>query len=396
MASLYLRGGVWCIKYQVRGRVVRKSLRTRDKKQAQKDYEEIIARLRYGRLGISGSPADPLMAVLFEEHLVYCKAHLSPRTFRDRNLHIRDKLNPFFGAMPASNVSSRLVEEFVGRMLAWTAPGPDGQPKPKPYAPRTINLHLETLRRVLTWAHDRGDIAEVPCKIKRLREPKGLPRYAPMHHLREWLTYLDLPWRIRALLSICTGITDRDLGYVMLEGCDLHDRFIRFRRPKTTTDIVVPLNNTALQVLGMIMDENTGPHLFDAVSAKKEYARASKAYKAAGGINITPHMLRHTFATELLSQGVPIAYLRDLLGHADIRTTQIYAKVVPEYLRESVMMIEGPRLDMATAIAAPSKKPPKEKAVRVWTAEERMAQAERMKGNKLRRKSADTKRSLTG
>lgn len=387
MASLYWVNGIAHIKYQLRGRVVRRSLRTRDKKQAQKDYEEIVARLRYGRLGISGSPADPLMAVLFDEHLLFCKAHLSPRTFRDRNLHIRDKLRPFFGQVHASEVSPRMIEEFIGRMLAWTVPGPDGAPIPKPYHPRTINLHLETLRRVLTRAKENGDIAEVPCKIKRLREPKSLPRYAPMHHLREWLTYLDRPTRLRALLSLCTGITDRDLGHIRLEGCDAQEGFLRFRRPKTTTDIVVPLNNTARQIVGILMQDNAGPDLFAAASAKDAYFDASKAYQAAGGINITPHMLRHTFATELLSQGVPMAYLRDLLGHADIETTQRYAQVVPEYLRSSVNLIDGPRIEMSAAINAPTKRPARKAAVRVWTKEERMAQAERMRGNKLRKKA---------
>lgn len=397
MASLYLRGGVWCIKYEVRGRVVRKSLRTRDKKQAQADYEEIVARLRYGRLGISGTPSDPLLSELFAEHLVFCKANLSPRTFRDRNLHVRDKLNPFFGQVRASDVSPRLVEEFIGKMLAWTIPGPDGQPMPKPYHPRTINLHLETLRRVMTRAVENGMLPAMPCKIKRLREPKGLPRYVPMDHLREWLTYLDRPTRLRALLSLCTGISDRDLGHIRLDGCDAQGGFIRFRRPKTATDIVIPLNVMAGQIVGMLVQDNAGPHLFAAASAKDAFYDASKAYQEAGGINITPHMLRHTFATELLTQGVPIAHLRDLLGQVDIKTTQRYAKVVPEYLRASVGMIEGPRIDMSEALEAATKKRPDGRAHgRRWTLEERIAHVERMKGNQRAKKNrTNTKRSQT-
>lgn len=56
------------------------------------------------------------------------------------------------------------------------------------------------------------------------------------------------------------------------------------------------------------------------------------ATKAKLNTEVTPHSLRHSFATHLLEQGVEITYIRDLLGHTDVRTTMIYTKVAPNVL----------------------------------------------------------------
>ena len=53
-------------------------------------------------------------------------------------------------------------------------------------------------------------------------------------------------------------------------------------------------------------------------------------------ISVTPHVLRHTKATHLLSAGVNLIYIRDLLGHASVTTTEIYATANPEFLRQAI------------------------------------------------------------
>lgn len=60
------------------------------------------------------------------------------------------------------------------------------------------------------------------------------------------------------------------------------------------------------------------------------------ARKAGIGQPVYPHMLRHTFATELLSEGFNVREVQDLLRHADIRTTVIYTHVAPEHLAQKV------------------------------------------------------------
>lgn len=333
------------------------SLRTKDRTVARDRYREMADRYDRGLLDLKQRKPVPTFQELFDEYLPFCKAHLAPRTYRDTESHVRLFLSPFFGRLRAMDLAPKQLEDFTGLMLSRVDPGTG---LPAPYHPRTIKLRLETLRKVLNRAVANKVLPELPCKIKMPKVPRSLPRYAYPAQLVDWLAYLDVPHRLRALLSLMTGITDRDLGYVMLDGYDPHNSMLRFRRPKTTTDIVVPLNVTAKQIMALLVTDNPGPELFPAASVKKAYSIASKAAVENGGKHITPHMLRHSFATLLRSKGIPLSHIQDLLGHHDPASTQVYAHVMPEYLRGSVGMIDV-EVDLEALLSAPRKQPkPKE------------------------------------
>lgn len=324
MAFLCRRGRTYYIGFTdpATGRERRLSLKTTNRAHAEDMVADYNAAERMDILGVPGrnKPNNPTLSDLFDDYLPFCRIHRKPRTYRDTEMHIRLFLRPVLGGVRVLALPGH-IEDLIGQM------------KEQGYDVRTINLRLETLRKVLRRAVDNKDIPAMPCPIKLLRMPRRLPRYALPDQLAAWLRHLDHEHRLRAILSVNTGITDQDFQHIRLpEGFDRQNRTVRYIRPKTGREIVIPLNQVSMRIMDILTTDNQSPRLFRHVSARRAYRTASRR----AGVRITPHMLRHTFATQALSRGIPRAHVQDLLGHDDPASTAVYAWVLPDYLRAAV------------------------------------------------------------
>lgn len=170
---------------------------------------------------------------------------------------------------------------------------------------------------------------------------------------REYLTFAELekivsaecenPELKRAFLFSCyTGLRWSDIS--KLTWADIKNDSLRFRPQKTEEKFLyIPLNPTAKILLGEQVDStnNTFTIKYSAYENKKLQSWIQNA-----GIkkHITFHCARHTFATLALTNGADLYVIQKLLGHSEIKTTEIYTKIVDEKKTEAVNCI--PDLDL--------------------------------------------------
>ncbi|MGY2050081.1 site-specific tyrosine recombinase XerD [Methylobacterium sp. JK268] len=156
----------------------------------------------------------------------------------------------------------------------------------------------------------------------------------------------------RALRMLCllellyaTGLRVSELVSLPRTAATTKERFLMVRG-KGGRERLVPLTDIARDAMAAHLRHLTvpGPWLFPADSesghlTRQAFARDLKAVAGAAGIRadrVSPHVLRHAFASHLLQNGADLRVVQELLGHADIATTQIYTHVLDERLKSMV------------------------------------------------------------
>lgn len=171
--------------------------------------------------------------------------------------------------------------------------------------------------------------AEVPIKKKE----KLLPKVISKEKIKEIIKRTEnLKHKIIIKLLYSTGIRLQELVNLKRKDIDFDRNVLHVRKGKGNKDrITIISENLKLDLLKYYSNE-----LFDTEyileGRKGKYSKKSIqiVLKKAGKklcINMTPHMLRHSFATHLLDSGIDITYIQKLLGHSDLKTTNIYTHV---------------------------------------------------------------------
>lgn len=207
--------------------------------------------------------------------------------------------------------------------------------------PNMVWVYMTAFKHVIAMARNEGLLLSDPfCGYRNGAEPvdrgylledelltvyRAKMPSKTMEHVRDLFVF-----------SAYTGISYSDLK--RLKKDDVRRLFdgnlwIVFRRKKTNTECPIRLLDIPLKILKKYGEKSTDEFIFHVPS--NAYCN-SQLVKIMGVVDIhhkvTFHMARHTFATLILSKGVPIETVSRILGHCDIKTTQIYAKITNEKL----------------------------------------------------------------
>jgi integrase/recombinase XerD len=179
-------------------------------------------------------------------------------------------------------------------------------------------------------------------QLEAPRRPARLPHYLTeeeTHRLFDAVRESPRDSAILHVLAFC-GLRVGELCRISVEDVDLSGNILHVRSGKGDRDREVILEEKTRAAIDRYTTERTlagqsGGRLFPVSPVTVERMVRTSAEKAQINRRVTPHMLRHTLATTLLSRGCDIRYIQKLLGHASVATTQIYTHVDTNALRDA-------------------------------------------------------------
>lgn len=220
-------------------------------------------------------------------------------------------------------------------------------------SPSTVSRCAASLKRYYTFLMEKGKSRQNPAAgIALEKHSRKLPSILTNHEVDLFLSQPDQtdPKGIRdkAMLELlyASGIRVSELISLNLEDVNLSVGFLVCRSGEK--ERVIPLYKVAVRsiqeylqsVRPILTADNGETALFVNVNggrmSRQGFWKIVKSYQTKAGIqkDITPHTLRHSFAAHLLENGADIRDIQEMLGHADLSTTQIYTKVIRSHLKE--------------------------------------------------------------
>jgi len=227
------------------------------------------------------------------------------------------------------------------------------------YSPATIARKIATLRSFYKWMLKTGDVEANPMLLIRTpKQTKRLPKAISVEDIDKLLSMPDnrdtIGARDRAILETLysTGVRVSELVDLNRNDLDLDEQTMRVRG-KGRRERIVPLGSHAVSAIRFYMTllepdprfakvreramTDPATPLFVNKNGGRLSSRSVDKYLKMASLDptISPHTLRHSFATHLLENGADLRSVQELLGHQSLSTTQIYTHLTTMRLRES-------------------------------------------------------------
>jgi len=192
---------------------------------------------------------------------------------------------------------------------------------------KTISKKLSSLRSFVKFMQDRGEKitlkGDAPIKVA-----KTLPKPISNEHIQEALDISELDEKLMIMLLYTLGLRISELSSLKLD--DISKEWVRvLGKGQKHRDI--PLLAKTSDLIELYKNEFS-PRVFIFEKNGAKLSENTLRYKLTTlfkkiGLHVTPHMLRHSYATHLLNSDARIADVSELLGHSSMATTQIYTKL---------------------------------------------------------------------
>ena len=223
------------------------------------------------------------------------------------------------------------------------------------YTPRSITREIASIKGFFNWLSINEIIKHNPSlSIEQPKLPKKLPKVLTMKEINELLesSMDNLNKAVLELLYAC-GLRVSELSNIQLNNIDLNAKFVRCTG-KGSKERIIPIGKKACEAISNYLKDRDfitrkynlkSRYCFIKENGKKLTRQDVYVFINNLGKNIdkdiSPHTIRHSFATHLLENGADLRVVQELLGHSDVSTTQLYTHISKKRLKEIYFSINN-------------------------------------------------------
>jgi len=206
---------------------------------------------------------------------------------------------------------------------------------------RSLNRKLSAINSFFDFAYKK-DWTDTKHKIKQAKIPKTLPKFLTKEEILNAVdnikikSWFDLRDKALILFIYATGLRISEVLNTKLS--DIENGWVKVTMAKGEKQRVVPIAKTALDAIDEYLKKRPCQSEYLFVNKNcKPLSRISAFNITKKYLNVSPHVLRHSFATALVLGGADLRVVQELLGHSSLNTTQIYTHIQKENLKDTVM-----------------------------------------------------------
>jgi len=206
---------------------------------------------------------------------------------------------------------------------------------------RTLNRKLSSINAFFDFCY-KSQFSSEKTKFQLSKIPKLLPRFLSYEQIQQSIELIDrgswIGLRDYALILFLYATGTRISECLSLGLDDIQEDWLHIRHAKGEKERIVPIAKVAKDAIYTYLNEFSKEHKeFVWLNYKGNKLSRISAYKITQKyLGVSPHVLRHSYATALISGGADLRVVQELLGHASLLTTQIYTHVQKQELKDTV------------------------------------------------------------
>jgi len=318
-------------------------LRKRVKAASDAEASIIEQEIRKG-LGKINPLSSITIGAICEQYLEHVRMHQSLKTLLEKKHMIFGHIYPFFGGMMPDTINPQTIEAYKKKRLA-----DPYRANHKPGRNRLVNLELLCLRAMVKWAHRQGLCGGPLCYYAPLPYKRPIPDVLSREELEMLIGAMSPKHQAIFYIMWNAGLRKKEVTALRWAEINFEEGVILVKEGKGGYQRLVPMSPRVKAALltwrGILSTKGAGQDPGALVFPSRvgggaigDLRHPIKYTMEKTGIKkrVTPHMLRHSFATHTLDAGGDLRSIQELLGHKDIQTTQIYTHVSLSRKRDTI------------------------------------------------------------